>query len=134
MLCAIGLMVILIARDVQQENKIIEEQEPNDYVSDANNIAFESTIRGRISTKEDRGYFVFTVPNQVKNIRIILRKNFGAVIKIYDENEKLVINDDATSDNTISLAFDIQQKATQYLIVVRSTYSVEVGDYEMVVR
>jgi hypothetical protein len=111
------------------------DQEPNDDIATATVITEGTTIRGLITTDQDRDFFKFN-PSGSKT-RVILRTHsshsFIPVIILYDHVEKQLAMNPATVIQPASFSF-ASIPGSVYYLVVKSVVPGARGDYELVVR
>lgn len=109
-----------------------EEREPNDKITEANVINMGRTIKGTISTDQDRDFFKFKTGQGMKT-RVILRKTFDARLVIYDSAEERVTSRYAGGEDAVSFAFD-NNASSFYYVLVESGGPGGRGPYELVIR
>src|SRR5262249_47796635 len=113
-----------------------EEKEPNDDPPHANPITVGSNIKGVITTAQDRDFFIFQSPTKPTaappRVRVIVRKMFGAMVVIYNENEEKVASDTASGEDPVSFAFEVIPGAKYYVIV--ETFLGGHGAYELLLK
>jgi len=121
--------------DQPRRPPVLEEQEPNDHIINANPIELGTTVRGSIAQKQDRDFF--KIKTSLSTTRVILRKlslsGFAATVEIYDSVEKLIRSDSEIGDRPVSLAFESPTDAYYYILVKSLNYRYY-GDYELTVR
>ncbi|GGX93583.1 hypothetical protein GCM10007160_21480 [Litchfieldella qijiaojingensis] len=118
---------------------VLEEEEPNDQITEANLIEIGTRVQGSAISGQDRDYFKFMSSNQEPHrIRVILRKRapggYFARVTVYDSAERRMTRDLQSGDTPVSLAFDSTPDSLYY-ILVSPVYNPRPGSpYELEVR
>lgn len=100
-----------------------EEHEPNDRITQANEVRLGSLTKGVVSSDgrdDDRDFFRFQAGQGLKT-RIILRKipthGFWAGVVAYDSVENRVESGSAIGEDAVSFAFNSSPNAYYYVVV-----------------
>jgi hypothetical protein len=112
------------------------EREPNDQITAPNLIQMGTTIKGTITSEEDRDFFKFKTPEQGLETRVILRKpstGWNVDVTVYDAVEARVGHAFAPGEDAASFAFRSKPNA-YYYVKVELAGSAHGGPYELVIR
>ncbi|MBI4961646.1 MAG: TIR domain-containing protein [Desulfomonile tiedjei] len=120
-----------VADKAPLEQVLNEEKEPNEHIRDANLIALGNPVQGRLTTENDRDWYKFKTGPASSKVRVIVRKQFGVVINVYDQTEYMVKSEVQGFDKTISIAWESAPNSYYYVLV--KSYG-EKGTYELEVR
>ena len=112
-----------------------EEHEPNNRITEANEVKLGSLTKGVVESDDDRDFFKFKAGPGLKT-RIILRKipthGFRADVTVYDSVEHRVASDFQRGEDSVTLAFQSSPNAYYYVVV--SGGDGERGPYELVIK
>lgn len=112
-----------------------EEHEPNDRITQANEVKLGSLTKGVVDSDQDRDFFKFKAGQGLKT-RIILRKipthGFWAGVVAYDSVESRVESSSAVGEDAASFAFNSSPNAYYYVVV--SGINGERGPYELLIK
>jgi hypothetical protein len=112
------------------------EREPNDQITGANLIRMGSTIRGLITTDQDRDFFKVKTSAQGFRTRVILRKpppGFCASVVADNAVENQVEAGMQCGEQAVSFAFSSNPNS-DYYIVVKGYGNGDRGPYELLVK
>ena len=114
-----------------------EEHEPNDRITQANEVKLGSLTKGVVSSDDDRDFFKFKAGQGLNGTRIILRKipthGFAANVVVYNSVENKVKDSFAFGEDAVSFAFDSTPNA-YYYVVVSGVSSGDRGPYELLIK
>jgi hypothetical protein len=114
-----------------------EEQEQNDRIIAANLITIGTTIKGVITTDQDRDFFKFKTSDHGLKTRVILRKvgpgGFGAAVTVYDSVEQRVGHEYEGGEDSVTLAFESNPNS-YYYVKVEAGGEGSRGPYELLVK
>jgi hypothetical protein len=112
-----------------------KEQEPNEHIRDANPISLGKPVLGKLTTENDRDWFKFKTGPDSNRVRIILRKQNGAYLDVYDQGERKVKEEYSPGDTILSFALDIDPNSYYYVLVkTTNALAMKRGPYELEVR
>ena len=117
----------------------VEELEPNDRIGDANPIALETTVRGRIRKDNEFDIFRFTAPSSDGGVRIIIRQTqtsgFYPVVRIHDHLQVQIAKEQGSRNQTISVPLEAEAGRDYYItITCKLGCDEKDNDYELVVK
>jgi len=112
-----------------------EEHEPNERITEANEVKLGSLTKGTVSSDDDRDVFKFKAGKGLTT-RIVLRKipthGFWASVVVYDSVENKVASSTANGEDAASFTFNSVPNA-YYYVLVKGAYSGDRGPYELLI-
>lgn len=113
-----------------------EEHEPNERITEANEVKLGSLTKGVVSSDGDRDFFKFKTGPGLKT-RVILRKipthGFVASAVVYDTVEHRITSDYERGEDSVTFAFESTPN-TYYYVVVSGEYPGDHGPYELLIK